>query len=181
MTRRRAADRYARALFEVALVEADPDCVGEELASVAGLAHTHGELARAFTHPAIPPQVKRRLVDAIAARLELTPVLRKLLLLLAERDRLVLLSELDEAYRDRLRRHHRIVRAHVTTAVPLPAERAHVLARSLEAATGRTIELTTEVDPGILGGVVARLGSVVFDGSLARQLERLREALAARA
>lgn len=181
MTRRRSAERYARALFEVALIEADPDRVGRELASVADLARSHGELARAFTHPAIPPQAKRRLVGAIAERLGLAPVLRKLLLLMADRDRLGLLAELEEAYRDRLRQHHRIVRAHVTTAVPLPADRAEALARSLEEATGRTVELTTHVDPGILGGVVARLGSLVFDGSVARQLERLREALVARA
>lgn len=181
MTRRRSADRYAKALFEVVLAEADPDRVGRELASVAGLARTHAELARALTHPAIPPQAKRRLVEAIAVRLELTPALRKLLLLMADRDRLGLLPELEETYRDRLRQYRRIVQAHVTTAVPLPPERATALARSLEEATGRTVELTTDVDPGILGGVVARLGSVVFDGSVARQLERLREALVARA
>jgi F-type H+-transporting ATPase subunit delta len=69
----------------------------------------------------------------------------------------------------------------VTTAVPLPPDRVEAVARGLERATGKRVRLTTTVDAAIMGGVVARLGSKVFDGSVRRHLERLREQLAEQA
>jgi F-type H+-transporting ATPase subunit delta len=115
----------------------------------------------------------------MASQLGLSVPVRKLLLLMADRDRLMLLPELEQAYQGRLMRHLRIVEAHVTTAVALTPDRADALARGLSRATGKDVRLTTVVDPAIMGGVVARMGSTVFDGSVTRQLERLRRELVA--
>jgi F-type H+-transporting ATPase subunit delta len=100
--------------------------------------------------------------------------------MLADRDRLVLLPDLLEIYRDRLMEHLKIVRAEITTAEPLPAQRASALQQRLAAATGRSVTLTTKVDPSIIGGMVTRIGSTVYDGSVATQLQAIRQRLVER-
>ena len=65
----------------------------------------------------------------------------------------------------------------MTTAAPLPPDRAKALEQSLAEVTGRTVLLATAVDPSIIGGVVARIGSTVYDGSVTRQLEKMKERL----
>jgi F-type H+-transporting ATPase subunit delta len=177
MSRRASATPFAKALFDVALAEGRPEAMGAELATMAGLVSGHAELQRALTHPAVPVRAKREIVDRLAADAGASTPLRRLLSMLADRDRLGLLSRLNEVYQARLLKHLGVVEAHVTTAVPLPGDRAAALADGLGQATGRTVRLTTGVDPSIMGGVVARLGSTVYDGSVARHLERIRERL----
>jgi F-type H+-transporting ATPase subunit delta len=177
MSTRRAADRYARALLDVSVNEADPRIVGSELEEFVQLTLDHPGLSHAFTNPAVPVGRKRALVTELLDKVTVTPVLGKLLLFMAGRDRLALLPELLEAFRRRLMDHLNIARAEVTTAVPLTADREEALERSLSAITGRRVTLNLEVDPSIVGGVMARVGSVVYDGSVRRQLERIRERL----
>jgi F-type H+-transporting ATPase subunit delta len=177
VTNRSAASRYARALFDVALRESDPQDVERELAAFMDLVRGHEQLGRVLVNPGIPAPRKHALVAELAALLGLSKVTAKLLALLAERDRLVLVGDLLEEYRQRLLDHQQVVRAVVTTAVPLPTESAEALAQAFARVTGRRVQVTTAVDPAVIGGVVARIGSVVYDGSVRRQLERLREAL----
>jgi len=178
MTNRAAAARYARALFDVGLAEADPVAVGQALEGFVSLVRSHSDLERVFATPAVPPAQKVALVEALGSRLDLPPVLARLLRVLAVRDRLVLLPDLSDLYRARLLDYQRVVRAEVTSAVPLPADRVETLRAGLADATGREVHIETRVDPSILGGVVTRVGSLVFDGSVTRQLERMREQLA---
>lgn len=183
MTSRAAAARYARALFDVAMAEGqDVQQIERELDGFADLVAGSEPLHRALTNPAVPAPRKRGVVEALLARAPgMSGPLAKLLLMLAERDRLVLLPDLLEAYRRRLMDHLKIIRAEVVTAEPLAADRADALVRGLARATGREVRLETKVDPEILGGAVARVGSIVYDGSITRQLERMREALASAA
>jgi F-type H+-transporting ATPase subunit delta len=178
MTSRALAIRYARALFDVALAESDPARVGEQVKEFVELVAGHAELSKVVTSPAVPKKIKAAIVAKVLEPLTLESPLRKLLLMLADRDRLSLLAEVDEAYQDRLLQHQQVVEAHVTTASPLDADRADAIARGLAEKTGRQVKLTTSVDPALLGGVVARIGSTVYDGSVSRHLERLREQLA---
>jgi F-type H+-transporting ATPase subunit delta len=73
--------------------------------------------------------------------------------------------------------HQRVVRAEVTTAAPLSQERVAQIEQRLAALTGRTVDMKTNVDPTIIGGVVTRIGSTVYDGSIATQLTKLRDRL----
>ena len=107
----------------------------------------------------------------------LSVVIGRLLVLLAERDRLVLLPDLLDEYRRRLLDLQNVVRAEVVTAVPLPEDRVSALEQALTTMTGRTVTMTARVDPAIIGGVVTRIGSVVYDGSVRRQLEKMKETL----
>lgn len=178
MTSRAAAQRYARALFDVSLKEGDPQRVERELSAFAAAAAAHETLGRVLAHPAIPASRKRAIVEGLlAASGPLSPALARTLLLLAERDRLSLLPDVAEAFTERLLQHQQVLRAEVATAVPLPPDKQAALETGLAAATGRKVVVTTRVDPALIGGAVARIGSTVYDGSVARQLERLKERL----
>lgn len=178
MTNRAAAVRYARALFDVALKErADLDQIERELADLVALFGSHETLHQVMLHPAVPAPRKRTVMEAIVDRGAVSSMLGKLVVMLAERDRLILLPELLDAYRDRLMEHQQVVRAEVTTAAALPADRAAGVERRLAALTGRRVTMTTRVDPQIIGGVVARLGSLVYDGSIAMQLQKMKDKL----
>jgi F-type H+-transporting ATPase subunit delta len=183
MTSRAAAARYARALFDVVLAErADPRETARQLGELTGLIAGHDALLRALTHPAIPAAKKKAVLEEVLAHTgQLQGPLSKILLLLAERDRLALLPDVSEAFGRRLMDHLQIVRAEVVTAVPLPADRVRALQQGLARSTGRQVQIETRVDPAIVGGAVARIGSTVYDGSVLRQLERLKETLTAAA
>jgi F-type H+-transporting ATPase subunit delta len=179
MTPAAAAGRYARALFEVARQEnADLDAVQRDLSSFALLFNAHEALHRVLTNPVVPAPRKVGVVDALLARAGgVAPMLVKLLRLLAERDRLALVPDLARAYEQRLMDHRQVVRAQVRTAMALPPDRVDALRAGLSRATGRDVHLETQVDPSIIGGAVTRVGSTVYDGSVARQLERLKQTL----
>jgi F-type H+-transporting ATPase subunit delta len=178
MTNKTAAMRYARALLDVAIKErADLDQIERDLASVAALFTQYPALAHALLNPVVPVPRKRAAVAELLAAGPVTPMVAKLVTLLTDRDRLVLIPDLLAGYRDRLLDHRNIVRAEVTTTTSLPAERTKAIEASLSRSTGRTISLTARVDPAIIGGVVTRIGSTVYDGSVARQLEKIRERL----
>ena len=184
MTSRGAATRYARALFDVARREpgADVQRAGQDLNAFAAMVAGNEMLSRTFANPAIPAPSKRAVVEQLLARFgAISPIVGKLFLMLAERDRLVLLPELVTAYKSRLMDEAQIVRAQVITAVELPADRITALQQGLARATGRQVQLETRVDGSIIGGAVARIGSTVYDGSVTTQLQKVKERLTAAA
>jgi F-type H+-transporting ATPase subunit delta len=178
VTHRIAATRYARALIEVALKEhVDLSVIETELAGFVALVSSHQNLEQALLNPAVPAPRKRAAVEELTRQAKLGSILSKLLVLLAERDRLVLLNDLLSAYRDRIQLLQNVVRAEITTAAPLAAERTQEIERSLAQATGRTVLLSTRVDPAIVGGIVTRIGSTVYDGSVTNHLRRMKQRL----
>ena len=178
MTNRTAAARYARALFDVSVEVRDLRQVETDLVAFADLVRGHETLGRVLLHPAVPTPRKQAIVEALLGRLDpLLPPVAKLLVLLAERDRFVLLPDIIDAFRAHLLRHLGIVEASVTTATPISDERVAAIERSLALASGARITMSTEVDPELLGGMVARLGTTVYDGSVASHLERIRNSL----
>ncbi|CAN5676545.1 F0F1 ATP synthase subunit delta [soil metagenome] len=178
MTLRSSASRYARALFDVGRAEGlDLDRIGDELSGVAALVAGNEQLQRVLGNPAIPASRKRGVVEGLLALSPLSPVVSRLLLLLADRDRLVLLPGLADAYRTRLMDFHNVVRAEITTAVPIPPDRVAALQGGLARLTGKEVQLGVTVDPSLVGGAVARIGSTVYDGSVTTQLEKLRQQL----
>jgi len=181
LTNRTAATRYARALLDVARKEGDPQAVEAELVSFAALVQAHEPLRHALTHPAVPGPRKVALVRELVGRGHLSPIVGKLLVLLAERDRFPILPDLVEEYGQRLLAHLNVLRAEVVSATPLGPGRAEALERALSAMTGRSVSMTARVDDSLIGGVVAKIGSIVYDGSVRRQLEKVRERLTERA
>jgi F-type H+-transporting ATPase subunit delta len=178
VTNKTAATRYARALFDVAIKEkADLEQIERELGEFANLFTEHPQLEKVLLNPAVPAPRKRAAVVDLLEHATFSSIVSKLLTLLAERDRLVLLRDALAAFSERVMEHRHVVRAEVTTAAPIDAGRTEAIREGLARLTGRTVNLEAKVDPGIIGGVVARIGSTVYDGSVTRQLERMREKL----
>ena len=180
MTSGAVAGRYARALFDVVLKEAprDLDAVDAQIHDLASLFTGNAALAAVMGNPAVPVTKKVAITNALLERAgSLAVPVAKLARMLAERDRLMILPDLARAYRDRLMDHQQVIRGDVTTASALAPETVTALAAGLERATGRKVVLETRVDPSIIGGVVTRLGSTVYDGSVTTQLEKLKQSL----
>jgi len=174
---RTAATSYGRALLDVAFREADPDRVERELGEFIEFLETQPAVARVLMSRAVPLPRKRDAVAALATEGGLSPMVSKLLALLAGHGQLALLPDLLAVYHDRLLERREVVRAEVTTAGPLPGDRAEAIERRLTAITGKRVSMVTRVDPRIIGGVVTRIGSTVYDGSIATHLRRIRERL----
>jgi F-type H+-transporting ATPase subunit delta len=177
VTNRSSAARYARALLDVSRKEGDPQASGRELEAFVSLVRDNADLERVLVNPAVPVQRKSALVKQLLPRLATGPIVGKLLVLLADRDRLVLLSDLHDEYQRRLMDFLNVVQAEVTSAAPLPADAVQAIQRAIAERTGRTVALTARVDAALIGGVVTRIGSVVYDGSVKRQLEKMKDAL----
>jgi F-type H+-transporting ATPase subunit delta len=104
-------------------------------------------------------------------------VVARLITLIVENDDVDEIDEIVEAFEQRVLELHQVVRAEITSAVPLPAEKVQAIEASLAAASGVRVVITPKVDPALLGGVVAKVGSRVYDGSIARHLARIRARL----
>jgi F-type H+-transporting ATPase subunit delta len=178
MSSRTSATRYAKALLDVAGGEAE--AIEQSLTSFAALLTDHAELRHALLSPSVTAANKRAIAATLAERLGMSAPAVRLLQLLAERDRLHLTDELLAAYRGRLLDRKKIVKAQLRSATPLsPADVAAIEGR-LGAVTGKNVLVDATVDPELLGGVVATVGSTVYDGSVRSQLERLRRQLLGR-
>jgi F-type H+-transporting ATPase subunit delta len=182
MTLRGIDRRYANALFDVVSRGGDLSKARADLDGVAAVVAGHDELRRVFESPAVPASKKRAVMSAVLdAAPGVTPEVRRALLVMADNDRLALLGDVAERFGERVNKASKILPAEVTTAVPLVGGSRAALAAALGRATGSAVTITERVDPGILGGVVARVGSLVFDGSVTHQLEKMRQKLLAEA
>lgn len=179
MSTRTSATRYARALFDVARQESDVNKVEQDLAAIVSAVAESADLRQVLSSRAVPAAARRNIVVSVAGTLGAAVPVSKLLGLLAERRRLELLPEIAEVYRERLLAHQNVVQAEVTTAAPLSPDATKALERSLAAATGKKVSMRVSVDPALLGGVVARVGSTVYDGSVKTQLKKMRDQLVA--
>ena len=178
MSLRTSATRYAKALFDVAITEnAEPGRIDKDLSEITELLQENTELMRAVDAANVPDATRKALMERVLDRIGVTAPVKKLLILLTEQRKLAYLKDLAEAYRERLLQHQNVIRAEVTSAAPLSPEKTTALAESLSRATGKKVELSMSVDPELLGGVVARIGSTVYDGSVKTQLQQLRKEL----
>ena len=176
MANHAAAMRYARALRDVSERQGELERVEREVSAFVALVDEHPMLSKSLLNPAVPAGPKRSVVLALFERAgDHSEITVRLLTLLAERNRLALLPEILEAYRDQLMERRGIVRARITTATPVPDERVQQISQRLETATGKQVIIEPGVDPSVIGGVVTQIGSTVWDGSIASHLARLRQ------
>jgi F-type H+-transporting ATPase subunit delta len=175
-----AAGRYARALYDVVRKEqpVDLEAVQSQVQDLSALFTGNAALAGAMGNPAVPVNKKIAVSRAVLEKAgPLASPVSKMVLMLAERDRLMLLPDIARLYRERVMDHQKVIRGDVTTAMPLAPEKLKALEQGLTQATGRRVVLESKVNPAIIGGVVARLGSTVYDGSVTTQLEKLKQSL----
>lgn len=174
-----AARRYARALLEVsfASAEGDPAALRRELEQASALLEERRDLSEALASPAVPPAAKRGLVEAVWR--EASPLLRRLLALLVERGRVGLAAAIASTYADLWNAARGVVPAEAISAVPLAGEQLAAVERALGRVARRDVELKASVDPEVMGGLMVRIGGLVYDGTVRGRLRALRERLAA--
>jgi F-type H+-transporting ATPase subunit delta len=166
--------RYARALFSIGVDRGSFEQLGQELAAFAALWSGSAELRQALANPVFKASEKRNVLAGLLPRVTPSADVQKFLLLLLERRRLAGIANIARAYREMADQHTGRVRAHVTSAQPLaPAELERVRA-SLARRTGKQVLVEATVDPALIGGLVARVGDLVLDGSVRTQLDALR-------
>jgi F-type H+-transporting ATPase subunit delta len=173
-----SARRYASAAFTVAGQTGDYDAWLQTLNTVARVLQMPSARV-VFASPAVESSQKAAALDRIVASVPET--IRNFLHILIERDRLAEVPDILEALRDLINERRGIITADVTTAVPLDAELERSVAQRLAAYLDRTpdkVTIRSQVDPAIIGGVVARVGDQVIDDSVRGRIERLRRTLA---
>jgi F-type H+-transporting ATPase subunit delta len=177
MGNRTMALRYARALAEVLPDESDLARVQGEFETFATLLRGDAQIHDAFTTQALGRAHQKQLLESLARQAGFHAGFRRLLTLLAENHDLAQWAEVQESFSAICDERRRIVAAEVTTAVPMAVGQEDNYRKSLERMTGKQVRLQTRVDRAILGGVVTRIGSEVFDGSVRGRLQRLQERL----
>jgi F-type H+-transporting ATPase subunit delta len=183
------AKRYARALADYAETKPgetgrsgkkDPsrlESLASELALVSRVLDGDPKFARFFADPSIEQKDKKAALEAMASKGKLSEAVRNFLLLLVTNRRLGALGWIVRAFELEKDERLGIVSVETTSAVPLSAGEVKRLREALETLTGRTVKITQNVDPALLGGARTRIGSRVYDGTLRRNLDALREKL----
>lgn len=164
------ARRYARALFDLGVAKGNFEALGQDLANLAQLYAESRELRQTLENPVFKASQKRKIVESVLPRVAQNQVVRNFALLLVDRGRINVLPMIARAYQEMTDKQLGQVRATVTSAKPLDALTESEIQRALERRTGKKVLMKSEVDPSLIGGVVARVGDLVLDGSLRTRL-----------
>ena len=173
MSLQTVARRYATALADVAISRKQEREVQAEIDLWASMIEDNPQLREIFSNPTIPYDQKRRVLLELISRSGVRETTASFLQVLLKNQRLDQLKDVSERYKKLLDERSGVVAASVTTARPIPSEQQNALRDALANLTGKTVRLTFETDEALIGGVVARIGSTIFDGSVQSQLQRL--------
>jgi F-type H+-transporting ATPase subunit delta len=168
--------RYAAALFNQAKEKNTLDQAIADLNAVSQRLAITPKLGEVLAHPLISEAKKRSAIQTAFAS-SVSPATLALLNLLVDKGRIANLDAVKAEFDTLSREHKGIVAASATSAIALTSEQIKTLEASLEQRTGKDIELTTSVDPSLIGGILVRIGDTVLDGTVKGKLERLREQL----
>ncbi len=177
MIRTRIASRYARALFDLAQDAGATAEVGGQLQAIADLLAADEAVRTALLSPVLTRAAKGQVLEAVTAAARLHPLVANFLRVLLEARKLPALADIAAAYAQLADDASGRVRGEAVTAMPLDEASVQALAGALGKAIHKEVLLTPRQDPALLGGVLARVGNLLFDGSLRTQLHRMRETL----
>lgn len=172
------ARRYASAYLAVALRSGDLIAARDNIRLAADTIANHGLLSSVLHQPQITTARKKSVLAEVLKN-EASPATLAFLYLLTDKRRIDLVGEIATQLEQLVRVRQNVARATAVTAQPLDASQIEALRVSLEHRTGKIIELSTEIDPSLLGGVLVRIGDTVMDGSVRGKLDRLHEQLLA--
>ncbi|HTP86944.1 MAG TPA: ATP synthase F1 subunit delta [Bryobacteraceae bacterium] len=172
------ASRYANALLDVVLQSpVKPAEVTAQIASVEALIAGNEDLRHVLETPAVPGSRKRAVLGDLAGPLGLSPLVRNFIFVIVDHRRIGYLSQIREAFEQFVDEKMGFVRANVSSAQKLDERQSRALEAELEKLTGKRVRAEYEIDPMLVGGATARIGSTVYDGSVHGQLESLRRKL----
>jgi len=171
------ARRYATALADVVLKQDDADTVKSELGIFEQMVAASADLSTALSNPAIAHKKKERILEELISRTKPSKTTSNFLRVLLQNSRLVDLSDIRERFEAELITRSGIVAAQVTTARELPEKERGEVEKTIAGLTGKRVSVDYSVDPELIGGLVTRIGSTVYDGSIRTKLENLKEQL----
>ncbi|MGYP000858250788 len=172
-----AAHRYAKALFGLAQDEHRHREIRAEIEKLEGLFTDSDELRDTLLTPRHPAEERKSALRGVANGASISPLVQNFLSYLIDQRRLVDFSSIVSAYGQLADEAEGLVTAEVVSASPMDDRRKDRLRRALTERTGQEVRLEIEIDPSLIGGAVAKVGDLVFDGSLRTQLGQLRNSL----
>src|SRR3954447_17462696 len=170
------ADVYSRSLFEVAQEKGSLDRVHDELSEFADAMNESQDLRVFFFSPYFSSQEKKEGISRMVQEADENFV--RFLEMLAERHRMPVIFRIRRAFDELWREENKLLSVTVTSAVDLEAELVEGIGERIEEQTGRGVELSSKVDPDVLGGIVLQVGNMVLDASVRNRLEQLRKSVA---
>ena len=170
------AQVYARSLFEVAKEQGLLDTIREQLAQFADALNDNREVAIFFFSPYFQTSEKKAGLERMISGAE--PIFMNFLEALLERHRMPAIFRIRAAYEQMWEEENRLLPVQVTSAVELDEQTVNSIGERIGQQTGRKIELSSEVDDSIIGGIVLRVGNVILDASIRNRLEQLRKQVA---
>jgi len=169
------ARRYAAALADVVIAQGEAREVQEELNTWAQMMEANSGLLEVFRNPTIPYEQKRKVLNTLIARTRVRPTTANFLQVLLQNHRLAELNEINKKFAQVFDERSGVVSAQVTTARTLPESTQETLRAQLGIMTGRKVRLDFAVDEDLIGGVMTRIGSTVYDGSVRTQLQQIKQ------
>lgn len=177
MSSQTVARRYAKALSDVLVGQGEQRVVQGELIGWELMISSNCELEEVFANPTIPYDKKRKVLRDLIGRTKVNHVTANFLQLLLRNQRLTSLEEINRRFGEVLDAREGVAAAHVTTARQVSEEIKGVLYEKLCRITGRRVRLSFATDDSLIGGMVTRIGSTVYDGSIRSQLDRMEKVL----
>jgi F-type H+-transporting ATPase subunit delta len=171
------ARRYARAIFDIGVAKGLYEAFATEIEALAAVYAASPDLRQALENPVFKLDQRQGILEKILPRVAPSREIRNFALLLLERRRIGSLPAIARAYRELVDDKLGRVRATVTSATPLDPATQTAVQRALERRTGKRVVLSASTDPNLIGGIVARVGDQVFDGSLRTRLDSLKSRL----
>jgi F-type H+-transporting ATPase subunit delta len=169
------ARRYATALADVVAGRGEAQEVQRELAAWETMMQSNEQLLEVFRNPTIPYEQKRKVLNALIARVSVRPTTANFLQVLLRNHRLADLNEVNKRFALILDERSGVVSAEVTTARPVAQTSQDALLAKLKTLTGKNVRLSFNTDEELIGGVVTRIGSTIYDGSVRNQLQQVKE------
>ncbi len=171
------ARRYAKALLLIGKEDGQTEQYRRELGGVADLMAREKELTDTITNPLYNAGERKKVFQCVIDQLKLSKVVSSFLMLLFDKGRIVFISSINDFFQKLADELKGIATASLVSATELSTETVEKIRAALSRKTGQEIVLEVEQDPGLIGGIVTRIGDLVLDGSIKTQLLNMRESL----
>ncbi len=169
------ARRYAAALADVVIKTGETDVVQSELKTWEQMINSNGQLFEAFSNPAIAQESKEKVLENLIEKTKPTKTTANFLRVLLRNDRLTEINQINERFAGVLEERSGIVTAQITSARSLSDSEKNELKSGLNKLTGKIVNPNFAVDENLIGGIITRIGSTVYDGSVKTKLEELKQ------
>lgn len=174
---RTISKRYAKAIVQIAEEKKTVEKTQADLAAFVGAVDSLPALKKLFASPVFTPADKIGVIKELAGKLGLQPATQRLIEHLAETGRIRYVKEVQVAFLEILAERQNRAMARLTTAVSLNDGDLADVKKKLETLTGKQVDVDSKVDPSLIGGVRAQIGSVIYDGTIKNQLDKMRNQL----